>query len=807
MTRLLFTLLSLSFFTSALYAQNTPWTITGRIIDNTTQEGIDAVNIMLLTPDSAVVSSTITNADGIFTLDSQKPGEYSLYVSHISYHSYLSPSFVLHESRKNIINTDIMLISADMGLSEVEITAYRRQVVYKLDKKVIEASGYLSAAGGSAVDLLEQMPSVRVDANGDVSFRGSSGFKVYIDGKPSTLTGSAALEQISSGQIDNIEFITTPSAKHEADGTAGIINVVTKKQSVEGWSGIVNAMANTIGAKGVDFMTSYVKDNIRWKTSGEVSRKYIKSDFEQLKHVDTSDTLITTLSKGERINYTDIYSLRSGIDWFKGNTIWSFAAEGRYRNRYRGGNLHYNDTYFSHITGVTTEAEFNGSDFVNLDEWVVRGDIGFEHSFAKPGHKLTGSFFSFYEGDAMEFFYTDLFDMDGKRVQGHRASEFEYRLTAQGNLDYIYPFHNDKGKLEAGYYFFTYTEDGDYTVDFFNPALNDFERRDDLYNKYLFRRDIHAIYSVLSDTYSDFSYQIGLRGEYTYRHLGNNEEWARHTWNKFDLFPSVHLSYTLPRSGRINLGYSRRITQPELFYMEPYVVYVDFYTAQRGNPMIKPEYTNSIEVGYSKSFDENNLSATLFHRMRKDKIERIRLPYHTGVTLDSMANVGNDYATGAELSTDLRLNKWWGLDINGSFYYYVIKNDYKAEGEDDKSWNWHFALNNNFDITKTTRLRFEGYYVGPTVSTQGTVDEFFYFNLSVRQQFFNRRLSAILNVRDIFSTARYVNTKVGPSLDSRTIIYPKSPMLTLSLTYTFNNFKSQKKEEKYQHDLFEGTNR
>ena len=146
------------------------------------------------------------------------------------------------------------------------------------------------------------------------------------------------------------------------------------------------------------------------------------------------------------------------------------------------------------------------------------------------------------------------------------------------------------------------------------------------------------------------------------------------------------------------------------------------------------------------------------------------------------------------------------MDINGSLYYYTIKNDYKTEG-DDKSWNWHLAVNNNFDITKNTRVRFESYYVGPSVSTQGRVDEFFYFNLSVRQQLFNRKVSAIFNVRDIFSTAKYVNTKVGPNLDSKTIIYPKSPLLSLSLTYTFNNFKSQKKEEKYNHDMFEGTNR
>jgi len=798
----LFATLVFCFVFTALSAQNT-WTITGRIVDD--NGAVESVAVALLTKDSTMVTYATTNSDGIFSLKTETSGEYIISTSHMSYYAYVGSPFQLIESKKTIINTDITLFPLEMQLSGAEIATRRQQVVQKLDRKVIDASGFISASGGSAIDILEQMPSVRVDANGELSYRGSSGFKVYVDGKPSTASGSAALEQISSGMIDNIEFITTPSAKHEADGVTGIINIVTKKQTSAGWSGIINAMGNTIEARGIDFMASYGKNNIRWQTSGEISRKYIKSDFDQLKHIDVSDTLTTTHSTGERINYTDVYFLRSGLDWYKNNTVWSFAAEGRYRNRYRGGHLHYEDKHFARITGNETTAEFDGIDYVNLHEWVVRGDVGFEHSFAAPGHKLTGSLFAFYEGDAMEYFHTDLFDMTGSRVQGHRAWEAEYRFTAQGNLDYVRPFNNDIGKFEAGYYFFSYTEDGDYTIDFFNPTVNNFERHNDLYNKYLFRRDIHALYSVLSNTHSKFSYQIGLRGEFSHRKLENNEAWAQHTWNKFDIFPSAHFSYALNK-GKINFGYSRRITQPELFYMEPYVVYVDFYTAQRGNPMILPEYTNSLEAGYSRSFGDNSVSGTLFHRIRKDKIERIRLPFHTGVTIDSMANVGNDYASGAELSTDFRINNLWRMDINGSLYYYTIKNDYKTEG-DDKSWNWHLAVNNNFDITKNTRVRFESYYVGPSVSTQGRVDEFFYFNLSVRQQLFNRKVSAIFNVRDIFSTAKYVNTKVGPNLDSKTIIYPKSPLLSLSLTYTFNNFKSQKKEEKYNHDMFEGTNR
>jgi outer membrane receptor protein involved in Fe transport len=312
---------------------------------------------------------------------------------------------------------------------------------------------------------------------------------------------------------------------------------------------------------------------------------------------------------------------------------------------------------------------------------------------------------------------------------------------------------------------------------------------------------------MLSNTWSRFSYQIGLRGEYTYRKLGNNLAWAEHTWHKFGLYPSAHLAWALTGNSRTNLSYSRRITQPQLFYMEPYVVYVDYYTAQRGNPFILPEYTNSVEWGYNKSFGNNSASGTLFYRARKDKIERVRIPYQTGVTLDSMANVGSDYASGAELSTTLQLKNWWTFDANGSLYYYKVKNEYKIDGKDAESWNWQVAVNNNFDLGKNTRARLEAYYVGPSVSTQGRVEDFFYMNLTVRQQLFNRRVIASLSVRDILASAKYNSIQSNVQVESLTKIIPQSPVFTLTLTYTFNNFRTQQREERVSHDLFEGTNR
>ncbi len=794
---------------SAQNNNGSSYQVTGRITDRADHAPVEFANLILYSVnDSTPAGYTATDASGNFNLTSKHEGEYFIAVSFIGYKPVKTNTFRLSPEKKIVALPEILLEENEQALSEVVVTGRKRQVVYKLDKQVIEAAEFLSAAGGTAADILMQTPSIRVDAEGEITFRGSSGFKVYVDGKPGSLSGAAALEQISAGQIDNIEVLTTPSARNDADGAVGIININTKKSDMEGWSGMVNLMGSSVWSRNIDFLLAHRKKNFRWQLSGEASRRFVLSDYDQLKTIITPELLTTDHSTGDRKRHTAWYYLRSSFDWFKENTTWSASVMGGYRDRWRGGELHYEDVYESVATGEKTYGSFNGKDFVNLYESHFRGDLGVEHNFpGRKGHKLTASLYGLYEGGAMEYFHTDLWDMQGKQVQGHRAWEDEYRFTGQVNADYIYPFTNETGKFESGYQLFSYTEDGDYNIDMFDPAQDEFVHRDDLYNKYLFRRDIHALYVLVSDTYERFGYQLGLRGEYTYRKLGNNFEWAQHSRHRFDLFPSVHVSYALNDHSQIRAAYTRRITQPELFYMEPYVVYVDYNTAQMGNPFIKPEYTNSVELGYNFNFNNNNtISAALFHRARKDKIERLRVPYHSSVTLDSMANVGNDYSTGIDLAATLQLYKFWNLDANTSYYFYKIKNRFKVD-DDEESWNWQLAVNNNFDVAKNTRVRLEGYYVGPMVSTQGRVDGFFYLNLAARQQLLNRKLTASLVIRDILSTAKYINKRSGVGLETLSKIYPRSPLFTLTLSYTFNNFRPQRKAENANHDMFEGTNR
>lgn len=787
-----------------LSAVNNP-RIRGKLVDANNQAPIDFADVMLfLKGADQPTFHVLPETNGTFIIPDVKDGEYTLLIRLIGYDVYTRSDIVLSPAQPVLDLGTLPMKPLEVGLAEVEVVAQKRQIIYKLDKRVIEASSNMLASGGSAVDILENTPSIRVDAEGNVTFRGSSGFTVYVDGKPSIFTGTQALEQIPSGHIDNIEIITTPSARHDTDGDVGIINIITKKNFRDGFSGMVNLTGSTVLSRGVDFLLSMQSKSSRFYFGGSWTDRLRKSDFNQRKTTIVSDTTTTSYSDGPRKSDSFNRSLKAGWLYSLPKTTFNIDLEGGYGGTERKGDLDYSEE--RSVGGAVFEkGDYYSRDYYHIDETYFQGTIGGAHKFNDKGHQLTGSFYLKYGGDAMEYFQSDLFDKNNQRQQGHRAYEDEFRWTARVNADYIFPYR-ETGKLETGYQYFSYLEDGDYPMEFWDPVKQEFYWREDIYNTFYFQHGINSIYALVSDSYRSFNYQVGLRGEHTHRVLRSSIEGANRKFNHFDLFPSVHLGYALPRQQQIMASYSRRITRPQLFYMEPYITYRDYYSAEIGNPDIRSEYINSYELNYKLNVDEHMLSAALFHRSRKDKIERLRVPYEAGVTLDSMANVGNDYSTGLEINAQIQATRRWNVNLNGSLYHYKVVNKLSRSDKKETSTNYEVALNNSFELGKYTRIQLDGNFVGPSVTTQGKTDAFWYANLAVRQQMFNRKLSATLSFRDVFNSARYVSNINTADLQSVTRIRPNYPLITLTLSYTFNNFSQKSGQSRTQHDLFEGTN-
>lgn len=774
--------------------------VKGVVVDEIRREPLELAHVVLYADDK-IVADAMTGQDGVFVFSEVKEGSHSLRVHLLGYDAYLGSPFVVTAGEKNLGVLPMRVL--EVGLQEVEVVANKKQVIYKLDKRVIEASSNILSAGGTAVDILENTPSIRVDAEGGVTFRGSSGFLVYVDGKPSVFSGSQALEQIPAGHIQNIEIITTPSAQHDTNGDVGIINIITKKEFQHGLSGIVNLTGSTVWTRTADFLLTQQNATSRWYVGARAGSRMRKSNFNQEKATTLHDTTTVSHSDGPRKSEGYGYTVSAGWSYALPRTTFSIDLEGGYAGHKRKGELDYTETRSEH-GNLFEEGAFNSRDDYDLHETYEQGTLAAKHKFNDKGHEISASLYLKYGGDALEYFQSDLFDQNNVRQQGHRAWEEEHRWTVRGNLDYVLPY-SQTGQLKAGYQYFSYLEDGDYKMQFWDPAKGEFYWRDDIYNTFYFQQGINSVYAILGDSYRSFDFQVGLRGEHTHQVLRSSKEWANRLQNRFEFFPSAHVGYNLPGNHKMQFAYSRRTTRPELFFMEPYITYRDYYTAEIGNPDIRPEYINSFEMNYSYSSGDNTLSASLFHRNRKDKIERLRVPYTAGVTLDSMANVGHDYSTGLEVTGGMQALKWWNVQINGSLYHYKVKNEYKT-GQSESSLNYEIAWNNAFDAAKYTRIQLDGNFIGPSVTTQGRTQAFWYINLAVRQQFLKRKLTGTLSFRDVFNTARYVNTISTAGLNSYTRIRPDYPLISLTLSYTFNQFKMKSGMSNSSHDLFEGTN-
>ena len=776
--------------------------IHGRLLDASSREAIDYADIFLYeTGNSKPIQQTFPNERGEFRFEQIGKGRYTIMARLVGYDILSKRDIEANGSPVNL--GDLMMKPLEVGIAEVEVVASKRQLVYKLDKKVVEATSNMMAGGGSAVDVLENTPSIRVDAEGDVTFRGSSGFLVYIDGKPSVFTGTQALEQVPAGHIENIEIITTPSAKHDTEGDVGIINIITKKHSRQGLSGMINLSGSTWLSRHVDFLLTQQNARSRWYVGGQWTDRMRKSDFDQEKLTIVGDQTTSSHAIGPRTGDSYHYTLKGGWSLSLPKTTITLDLEGGYGGNKRKGEMNYEET----ITlkgGAPVTTRYTSIDDYDNDENIGLGSLSVQHKFNDRGHEISASAYYKYGGNALEYFFNDLMSLQGERQQGHRAYESEHRETLRANLDYALPFGKG-GKLEAGYQYYSYLEDGNYKMEWWDPEKQVFYWRDDIYNTFYFQEGVNSIYAILSQSWNNFEAQAGVRGEHTHTVLRSSVEGADRTKNRFEFFPSVHLGYNFPNGHRLLASYSRRTTRPQLYYMEPYITYRDFYTAEIGNPDIRPEYINSFELNYQKSFGENSVSATLFHRSRKDKIERLRVPYSAGVTLDSMANVGHDYSTGLELSLNLHPVRWWNTTVNGNLYHYKVKNEQAAGGNTSTSTNYDILWNNLFDLGKYTRLQLDGSFVGPSVTTQGRTDAYWYANLAVRQQLFNRRLTATLAFRDIFRSAKYVSDIQTADLRSLTRIKPKYPQITLTLSWTFNSYKAKSNATREDRsEMFEG---
>lgn len=781
MRHLTLTFISL-FCATMLFAQTKP-ALTGRVVDAATGNAIEFADVVVTDNENNSVASA-TVKEGSFTIDRVREGEFVVTVMLVGYQPFVSEPIAFGAGKSTDLGT-ISLSMNETGLEEVVVTGERSKIVYKLDRQRISGSSSLAASGGTAVDVLKLTPSVRVDAEGGVSFRGSSGFLVYVDGKQSALEGAQALDQIPAANIEDIEIITTPSARYKTDGDVGIINIITKRHDQQGVSGSVNVSGSTIGAWNTDVLLSYKKGASRWYVGVAGSEKRGKSDFDQTKTTIVDDYVTTSKADGIRESNNASYIGRVGWELGKNGHSLLVELQGGMTKTGRGGEMLY-DEHRMKGDVVLNDNLYNSKDGISNEKQLAQIATDYVWKINERGDKFAITGRLRYDWYALEYTESNMFDMSGERYEGTRGYESEHHWDFDGTMSYQLNYR-EGGKAEVGYQYTSYSEHGDYNIKYWDRAQHDYVWQDDLHAPFFYRRQIHSAYLMLNDKFGPLSVEAGVRADHTIDQMDIEIEGMSRYIKRMELFPSAHLMYEAPGKNFISAGYSYRTNRPGIWQLEPYITYEDYYTKMTGNPDIKPEYIHSAEVGYRKTIaEENTISVTGYYRHRKGVRERVRVAYEPGVTLDSLINAGNDRTWGVEMSAQVKAARWWSMNVNASLFDYKFEADYEG-CTDSKNTGYTASMINNFTLGRTSRLQFDANVVGPTVLTQGREDAYCYFDLAFRQQLFKNKISASIVAHDVFRTARYNNYRISPTLNSTTHVRPRYPNIVLSISYVFNS--------------------
>lgn len=776
---------------SYIYAQpqrGNGGTISGKVFEKNSNVPIEYANIVLYqSSDSAQATGTISNKEGRFEITQLRPGNYYVDVQFIGFEKKRIDNISINRSARKIDLGDIYLSTTSLNVGDVVVEAARSPITYEIDKKVISVDQFGASLSGNAADVLENVPSVTVDIEGNVSLRGSGSFTVLIDGRPTILDAQDALQQIPAGMIENIEIITNPSAKYDPEGTAGIINIIMKKKRNLGLSGLLNLNAGLNDKYGGEFLAEYKNPHFNSTFGIDYNRRFFPGTSEEENIYLRDGTTSYVNSDGDITRGRISFGLRGAVDFNVGTSSF-LSIGGRYGSREGNRNSVLNYLEWS-------SASPNPEGFININDRERGGDfyavnLNYLNKLNSSGHEISADL-AYHYHNSDETTLSELRD-NGEIVEGKRTTENGPSWEIESRLNYVLPF-SKTSKFEAGY-------QGEIDVSEENTGLSDFSLASGGYkilpkftNSVKYDENEQAAYAIYSGELNNFGYQAGFRTEYTYRLielLTRNEQFKIDRW---DYFPSAHLSYKFQSGEQLMTSYTRRINRPRSWYLEPFETWVDANTVRIGNPGLKPEYIDSYELSAQTFLGKASLSSELYYRVQNNKIEGVRSVYSENVTLRTYDNVGKDYSLGAEFLANFDPVNKWNLNLMGNLYNYKIEGVLYNEPFSRESFNWRARMGNVIKIGDTFQLQINAAYYSPSVSAQGRMEGFFRSDLAVKKELFDKQIALTLQIRDLVNTANHEFISEGPDFYSYNYFTRESPMIMLNVRFTFNNFKQQRR--------------
>lgn len=787
--------------------------ITAKVVDAQSNETIPfASAIVIDRKTKAVVKGIQADVDGNVSLVGLPKGVFTFKVSYVGYQTMVRDSVSISDARNNInLGTVKMKPAKGTALKEVAITAQKATMQLGIDKKVFSVDQSLVSEGGSASDLLQNVPSVQSDIDGNISLRGSTGVKVLIDGKPSMIAGgnvAQILQSLPASSIESVELITNPSAKYDAEGQSGIINIVLKKNTKLGLNGSVALTAgnrdNYNASTNLSFQNSKVNlyGNYSYRNGNRYGSGY--SNIEYL----TSDFPYGFANQKTDSKSSDIgHNVKAGLDYYLSQkSIISITGGFNRRDNDRSELLN-----IDRLDAGKNPIELSNRDNTNKGGgYTYDLNLDFVQKFNKPKEELTFNF-SYSDGtnDNKQTYTTDLYYGNGApvsspldiQINDGTGNNSSYNVQA----DYTLPI-GETGKIETGYRSqIRYAENNMFSTDL-NHTNGQYDVNYALTNNFNSKDQVHALYLNYQNQYKNFGYQVGLRAEDAVldTKLGkyDNSGVLSYVPGKVDyrrLYPSIFLTQKLNQEQQLQLSYSRRVNRPRAWDTNPFLDVSDPLVYRQGNPNLKPEDVHAYELSYSKYWKSITFISTAYMRQTNDVIQRIRETDADGITIVTPQNLTSELSSGLELIGRFDVSKAWNFTTNANLYQRKI-NGVPAFGVVESSgFSWNANLTNNFVLPYNITLQVKGDYRSKEVMAQGKRNAMYVIDAGAKYDFKDKASSLSLNVRDLFNTRNWSMTSTANDVVTDFRRNMQGTMVSLTYSYRFGkntfNFKKNKKSD------------
>lgn len=786
----------LSLFTLTSFGQARQIVLSGTITDAEKSEPLPYATVSVYNRNGDLANGGIADENGIFKLN-VSPNDYSLNFEYIGFESITTD--VKRYTNSTNIGT-IQLVSSVESLEGVDVVGQSADVEIRLDKRVYNVAKNNLIRGGTVSDVLENVPSVSVDIDGNIELRGNNNVRILVDGKPSGLIGLGgidALTRLPAESIEKVEVITSPSARYQAEGTTGIINIILAKRFLKGLNGVFNLSAGRNDTYSGSANLNYRKGKFNFFTNSGYSDRTNKGRAVQ-------DNVYTNpLESVERYVEERLFNRRRqgfnvnvGLDYQM--TEKSSLTISYLTNERDGDDRTVNEQSQYQINGVLVTNRYEDEiDHEDSNQF----SVDFEHKFNKQGHKLTATLQTEKNDE------TETSDINSFFENGQPSDDSEINTTVESQernlaqIDYVYPI-NKNTQFEAGYRGTDNKRIIDFEVEIIdenNIATND----ENLSNVLDFEQEVHALYTQYGKKFNAFSFLAGLRFENTrifVEQLDSSSPLNNDSYN--DYFPTLNLGYEISPTASITLGYNRRISRPSARTLNPFQSRSSKTSYFQGNPKLDPSYSNGIDIGYLKQFKKVTLNTSVYYRKSTDAVSRVAVVTDETVFVNDIEtpvirrlpiNLGTVEQFGVEFNTSLRLIRGMRTNASVNFYRRIEEGNYQGISYDTDNASWSGNLSNSYRLPFDIQSQFSVRYRGPSESSFGKSKGFLYTDLALSKDILNDNATINFRFSDLFNTGKYDYQTTTPVAVTDGVYQRREPTYTLTFTYRFRQEKNRQR--------------